>query len=505
MQILKELATFLHQFRRQKIDVLNYPGKKKNLSKPEEFYQLLLDDNIADEDAIAKALGYEGKQTGNYRRLKTKVEAQMLDTVLFLNPKYFSKEKAVRIKCYRDLLIMKIFTYEFINKIAVKLGKRALSNAQQHDFEDIAMEVCYYLRRHYGLREYDYKKFIHYNELYHQYKEERDGKELADEYRIRLIHLYRRGASDEEILSLKDSFYNDLDGILEKSTNINLHLLAFYIQSKSFEMIGDHKKSLKVVEDFIIFLETKRNVRRRYLEVLYNQKLMAHVKLGEYEQGLRTVLLGKEYFKKLGRNWYVQQFGIFLLSLHSQNYDQAYSLYSDLNKTKFKNASPRMKERWLLYRAYLQYLIAIGKIKPKKGGEITDKFRLAKFLNNVPELSKDKSVHNIAILVIHFLFLVQQKKYDDAIDRVDALKKYLVRYIKRKKDLRSNIFIKMLIKITDANFHSIRAKKHAQPLLKQLKAESIDKANQDYDIEIIPYEHLWAMAMASLEERKKGT
>ena len=498
MKILKEIAVFVHQFRRQKIAILNHPGKKKNLSKPEAFYLLLLDEKMEDENDLAKALGFEGKQTGNYRRLKSDVEKRMLNNVFFLDPKYFSKDKVVRLKCYKDLLILKIFLHDAKDHIVLRLAKRTLANAQKYDFEDIAMEVCYFMRRHYGLKEYRHRKFAFYNNLYHLYKEERDAKELADEYRIQLIHLYRQQASDEKIMALKDEFLDKVGWLLKKSLNLNLHLLAFYIQFKSFSFIYNYKMALKVLEDFIAFLKIKDHVRLNYLSLLYSQKLLTLVKLGRYKEGREAVKTEAQYFKKGTTNWYTQRTGAILLFLHSQDYKKAYQVYREVSKNNFKNASPRVKERWQLYRAYLQYLINRGKIVPDSADDTFDNFRLSKFLNEVPELSRDKSVHNIAILVIHFLLLIEQKKYHDALDRIGALEKYLVRYIKRKKDFRSNCFIKMLIKITDANFHPIRAKNHAKALLKQLKAEPLPKARQDYDVEIIPYEHLWEMALESL-------
>jgi hypothetical protein len=134
-----------------------------------------------------------------------------------------------------------------------------------------------------------------------------------------------------------------------------------------------------------------------------------------------------------------------------------------------------------------------------------------RFLNEVPIFAKDRRGMNIPILIFHILYLVLTKRYDEVIDRNEAIEKYTSRYLKKDDNYRSNCFIKMLLQIQDAGFHKTAVIRHADKYVKMLAKMPLDFANQSHDIEIIPYEDLWKMVLDSLEntiytvKMKKGT
>jgi hypothetical protein len=69
----------------------------------------------------------------------------------------------------------------------------------------------------------------------------------------------------------------------------------------------------------------------------------------------------------------------------------------------------------------------------------------------------------------------------------------------------------MLLAMADAGFHKTAVIRHAEPSAKMLKKVPLDFASQSHDIELIPYEDLWQMALDSLENTiykpkvRKGT
>jgi hypothetical protein len=56
----------------------------------------------------------------------------------------------------------------------------------------------------------------------------------------------------------------------------------------------------------------------------------------------------------------------------------------------------------------------------------------------------------------------------------------------------------MLLQMQDAGFHKAAVSRHADKYVKLLAKMPLDFANQSHDIEIIPYEDLWKMAIDSL-------
>ena len=129
------------------------------------------------------------------------------------------------------------------------------------------------------------------------------------------------------------------------------------------------------------------------------------------------------------------------------------------------------------------------------------KIRVNKFLNEVPIYSKDKRGTNITILILHILFLLQQGKYGVIIDRMESLKTYAHRYLRKDDTYRSNCFIKMLMQLPAADFHKQGVIRKAQKYWEKLQAVPLEVANQSAEIEIVPYEMLWEFVLESLDNR----
>jgi hypothetical protein len=116
----------------------------------------------------------------------------------------------------------------------------------------------------------------------------------------------------------------------------------------------------------------------------------------------------------------------------------------------------------------------------------------------VPIFSKDKRGFNVAILIIQILFFFQRRQFDDAIDRMEAIEKYCVRYLNEEETLRSFYFIKMLLTIPAGSFDPDAARQKAAKYREKLLDNKLSSAQQTYQIEIIPYEKLWEFALNSL-------
>ena len=127
------------------------------------------------------------------------------------------------------------------------------------------------------------------------------------------------------------------------------------------------------------------------------------------------------------------------------------------------------------------------------------KFKINKFMHEIPLFSKDKRGMNISILIIQILYSLSEKKYEETLTRIDGIEKYCSRYLKENDTFRSNCFIKMLLQLPLASFHREAVARKKEKLLKMLKDVSLEVANQTHEIEIIPYEQLWEMTISSLE------
>ena len=151
---------------------------------------------------------------------------------------------------------------------------------------------------------------------------------------------------------------------------------------------------------------------------------------------------------------------------------------------------------------YLHFLFLVEQITPATSDKNFSTIRLGKFLNNVPSFAKDKHGMNIPVLVIQMAFLILQKKYDGAAERIDALNKYCDRYLKTNNpNFRCNCFIKMLVQIPISGFHRAGVERRAARYFDKLKTIEINFSNQAREVEVLPFEILWVLILGTLQNK----
>ncbi|MCH8902668.1 MAG: hypothetical protein IIA45_01965 [Bacteroidetes bacterium] len=100
------------------------------------------------------------------------------------------------------------------------------------------------------------------------------------------------------------------------------------------------------------------------------------------------------------------------------------------------------------------------------------------------------------------MILLARKKFSEIIDRMESLKTYNTRYLRRKENFRSNRFIKMLAVMERANFDHEKTKTRAQKFLDELNDISRPENKTLSDLEIITYENLWEMVLNEIKNGK---
>jgi hypothetical protein len=193
-------------------------------------------------------------------------------------------------------------------------------------------------------------------------------------------------------------------------------------------------------------------------------------------------------------NWYYNSVLYLIYLLRIDQFVKASEVYVEVTSSKnFKTLPKIYHEYFNILAAYIS--IADSEFELKIGRT----FSPYKFINDVPKFSKEKSNSNISILIAHFILLIKEKKYNSAIDRVDALKQYSYRYLKRDITYRSNCFIKLMIEITNADFNRIRTERYTKNLINKLNLIPQRISKQSIDIEYINYNTLWNIILKYLK------
>ena len=106
---------------------------------------------------------------------------------------------------------------------------------------------------------------------------------------------------------------------------------------------------------------------------------------------------------------------------------------------------------------------------------------------------------NINILIIEMLEYLRKRVYSKIIDRTAALQRYAYRYLMNDEStFRSYQFFQIILCLEKGAFY----KKEVDPLVNEylnaLNQHPLSTARQDYELEVIPYEHLWEYIRSQL-------
>jgi len=184
---------------------------------------------------------------------------------------------------------------------------------------------------------------------------------------------------------------------------------------------------------------------------------------------------------------------LFTAHILNKNYAEAYKhLAIVMGHPKFIQVYQNYREPWYIKEAFIAFLVKKNKVEIDKSNlPKLRNFKLSRFLNELPQFSKDKRGLNITINIIHVLFLLIEEKYDQALDKFTALKQYSFRYLKKPEYIRQRNFIKMMLKIPAGNYQASLIRKKTQKYYEVLLANPMDFSEQAMNVEVIPYEILW--------------
>lgn len=230
-------------------------------------------------------------------------------------------------------------------------------------------------------------------------------------------------------------------------------------------------------------------------------KMMGLINIGNYQQAIKIGLENKTHTELFAHTWYSICYYTLIACIHSKQYNLSMDISIYISKHhNFKQLTQNRKENHLVQCAYLQFLYKRNIIKNSAlNNNSIPTFRLYKFLNDVPIYSKDKSGLNVAILIVHVLFLLHKKNYNKIYDRIDSLNQYCYRYLRKDETFRANCFIKMLLQLPKADFKRDLTEKYARSYRQKLSTIPINVVEQGIENEVIPYEHLWEMVLEMLD------
>lgn len=503
MKDLIDLVQVVTRTKLRAVELIGDPGEGN--SKLQEFYDLVSEGKFADDDEAAEYFYGKTKTNPSYQKLRKTLKDRLVNSLFVIDLKqasYNDRQKAYY-EAYKEWAAAKILFGKNARTVAAALARKLLKIARKFEFTELMVDIAHTLRLYYGTIEGDEKKYEQYNEEFKTYEQLWLVENRAEEFFIELsMGFINSKATKTAFQDRARKYYEQVKDALEKYDSYQLHLCGRLIEVSIHTSINDYEKTLDVCDRAIAFFEKKSFVARVPLQVFLYQKFICHVQLRQFEKAKKAAQDCLPYLEEGSFNWFKVYELYFLLYAHSGQYEQANEILTmAMGHPSFEGLPGNVQETWKISEAYLYFLECAGHLAaPDKEKQNGRSFRLSKFLNEMEVFSKDKHGMNIAILIIEILLGIAQERYDELIDRVEAVEKYRNRYLREEGVERANHFLRMLLQIPKNAFRREEAGAKAREDQLALQALPIEMANQTYEIEVIPYEKLWEITLEILPE-----
>ena len=495
MDEIREMIGVFSRKGHRKIETLSgdkVTGKKDNLYS--QYYQGIKSGVFKNDEDAAKALLNRKPDSKAFQMIKSRVKRRLMNNLFFLENKGSKIAKAYY-ACNRDWFSAKFLIVNGAMETGYKLLRSTYSRAVKFQFYGLLVPILRLLKvqsAFMGL----HSDFRQYSKALEEVIPLNDAEMKLEGIFLELsLHFQKKMNPEIDFAEKSNEWISEVEELFAKyPTHENTLyyyriLILYYWGTYKFESV---LYSATRAQDYLLnHPELSSQVR---LAEFALQKLSACLALKDFYRG---TLIAKEciaLFKEGSTNWLVSQEYHFQLGMQTGNYAASKSIFEDVTSSKaFSNASELLHERWLIFGAFLHYM----GYAPKQSG--TEKFNFYKFINQVPHYSHDKKGFNVSILVLPVLFLLNEGRFKEVIDRTESLRIYSSRYLKGEDSARSKLFIKMLSLIDKNNFKPAQIRKAGLKYCEQLKTTPHLASGQS-DLEIVPPEILWETVLKNLEK-----
>jgi hypothetical protein len=471
----------------------------------EQLFEGIHQKKISTDDDASELL-YDAQKGGSkLHNLKERLKERLLSVLFLLDfqaPNHSDRQKMF-FECNKRWSAGMVLLSKNAKLNGIGQLEEMLRHTLHYEFTDLTLNALSALRLHYGTVFGDQHKYKLYREMYrHNQEVLLMENEAEDAYTHLVSHYVNSKATNLDISDKAAEYFAKLAPYMEVCTSFRLHLCARLIETTIYSSRNDYAATARVCEEAIAFFRSKEYESNLPLQAFYYQLVVCYIQLREFDKGRAIMEQYQSIFEEGSFNWFKLQELYFLLATYTRHYTAAFEVLDRSKKMLRQNNQPaQITEMWKIYEAYVCYLAQIGKIDTPGALEAASKFRMGKFLNEIPTYSKDKRGMNIPILVVQILFSLSEHNYAQSIDRIDAIEKYCGRYLKQDDTFRSSCLIKLLLQIPASSFHREGVVRRSAKFLEQLQSKPVEVAYQTHEIEIIPYEDLWSMTIESLQNQ----
>ncbi len=445
---------------------------------------LILSEDWEKESDLAQILWPDDQFKMEYfRQTREKLYGRTISLVL--NFEGQSHNQKVFSEAYREFAAIQILKAHGFRKEFLVFAEHLVKKAVRYEIPEIIVSVADSLVKYYGSIEGSYKEYKKYLKLAEEFEvihlSEKRIQRLFSGLSIDFSQSRNgKAKTSEKLLSCIDFIENT-----PFHDTYRYRYYVYYIRCIYAHLQGDIETLDRTCNEALVYFQGKSYPVPNSVQFLFGfeQKASLALQLRDYDRALKTVQWAKETMSTSPYNLNVCLIYQATIGFHAGLDDLVREAIAESAEYQ---ASGQQEEQWVIIRAYAHLL-----------GILPDeRFRLSRFLNELPKFSKDKAGLNVSIITIQMLHYLKQGDYDQLIDRREALQKYCNRYLKGRADG----FIRMLLAVPLHQFDPKAVEFYA---LEKGYLQELVEGGKVADSEIVPFERLWEEVMAELMATKK--
>ncbi|WP_020570853.1 hypothetical protein [Neolewinella persica] len=455
-----------------------------------------------DEDHLAKVLygASADRKNNSYKKIKQRLIDRLGGEVINIDlgsPAFTSLQRGYY-SAHREYIVATILDGRGVKQASAFFYRRALRKSINYGATTIEV-LCLQMLREYAARiDRNQRIFEEYNERLNKATLKLTAENEVTGYYSSLILAYDASPQVGAVIHKQAlNYLKELDQKYDlRALGYRYGFPYYLLKLLSRYSASQYELTIAVADEAIAHFSSLDFFAPVPIVSFLLHKLTFYTILKQYTLGVATYEQCIPLVQEASAQWFKLKELAFLLMMHNIQYDQAFLTYKSAAENKrFEQLGSRNLDKWRVYRAYLYYLKSAGFVSFPEMDDPLKKFRLGKFFNSLPLLDKEKEGNNISILILRILFLVQRKEFPEAADRIEALEKYLIRYLGKNENYRSKCFIKILQQFAKAGFRRQEGLRRTRSWHGKLLANPISDSNQSYEIEVVPYENLYAVML----------
>lgn len=472
------------------------PGKETQLATI-----LATDSHITSAQAAKQVYGKSsGASQTAFLRLRARVQDKLLNHLFFLDhtdARLFVARR-YELECLDLLHKVTILYLEGEYALSERLLRRCLRQAEKGEFTKYAEQACQRLATLYA-EQRQLHKYNAYSKQLAKLRQllvyEQEAEKLSIEVRLTMT---RAVTMRRTLLPKMPAYIAQAEQLHLKANTFATYIALYRLRLTQAELTGHYDEIIRFTTAATQQLRQGKLNERRF-DQRFNQfmSVYAHLRSRQYKAGLKLAEDFATHLHPTSNNWFYFYEHYLLLALHAGEYDHALRLLHVAHKNpSFPKQRPAAQERWQLLQAYAEFVQPEEALPTRRRNQMATSALLV-----VPEFTRDKRGHNVAILVFQLLHYLRQRELEPVLSRLERLRKYQQRHLRDAATLRSRTLLRLLMLLPEAEFDPEVLAKRGQARLAQLSQAPM-VGDADAEVEIIPYERLWELTLDILRAGK---